>query len=196
MNYLTLQNVFSVRPDMLTVSVLSPSVTKFCASTSFMFFFNVHIIVLQSSSDFQRQGSTQASCALGEEKEPLLHPWMSEALWLKMLKLSSKVTHWQWQKIWVWDNNKELKEELNKVMTNDLLFCNVFHQCSSVPYAEKENILHVFWNRKDSELYVEPLVHSWSCYPFCKKHMKQHQSSCTEKKRSFSSFSNPVITAP
>lgn len=65
---------------------------KVLCQHKFYAFFNVHIILLQSRSDFQRQSSTQASCALREDKEPVPHPWMSEALSLKMLKLSSKVT--------------------------------------------------------------------------------------------------------
>lgn len=50
---------------------------KVLCQENFYVFFNVHITWLQSRCDFPCQDSTRATCSWEEQKEPLLHPWMS-----------------------------------------------------------------------------------------------------------------------
>lgn len=141
MNYPTLGNVFSVRQDMLTTSLLSPSVTKFCANTSFM------LASMSTLFDCKVDGISTAKtplkpfAPLGEE-EPVPWLWMSGYFLVKNYKSFLKSHHNSIDKKKRKKKRKNLEdlkepwrvERKTKVMMNNLHLHNIFHQCSSLPY--------------------------------------------------------------
>lgn len=82
MNYPALGNVFSVRQDMLTMSLLSPSVTKFCANTSFMLASMSTLSDCKVDAIFKAKTPLKPFTPLGEE-EPVSWLWMSGYLLVK-----------------------------------------------------------------------------------------------------------------
>lgn len=140
--------MFSVRQDTLIVSILSPSVTKFYASISFMFSSASTLFGCKVDGIFSARTPLKPLAPQGEEEEPVLCFWMSGYFLVKNFKVFLKSHHnssgkkkirkkhhqpWRISK-----NHEELKEKLNTVMTNHLYLHNIFHQCSSLPYTSKE----------------------------------------------------------
>lgn len=126
---------------MLTVSVLSSSATKFCASTSFIFSSMSTMFGCKVDEIFQCQDSTQAACSSGNS---VVRESSSGYFLVKNLQTLLKIPHnsSDEKKRMMWKNHEELKEKLQKVMTNNLHLHNIFHQRSSLPYTGKENWLH------------------------------------------------------
>lgn len=162
-----------------------------CASTSFIFSSMSTVFGCKVDEIFQCQDSTQAACSSGNS---VVKESSSGYFLVKNLQTFVKSPHnsSDKKKRRMWKNHEELKEKLHKVMTNNLHLHNIFHQCSSLPYTGKENWLH-FITKNNREYYFKPLLHSWSCYSFCKEYVKKRQYSCTERIR-WSSFSNSNCT--
>lgn len=143
MNYPTLGNVFSVRQDMLTMSLLSPSVTKFCANTSFRLASMSILSDCKVDGIFRAKTPLKPFAPLGKE-EPISWLWMSGYLLVKNQKSFLKSHHnsidqKKKKKNQERKNLEDLKERWRverktKVMSNNLHLHNIFHQSSSLPY--------------------------------------------------------------
>lgn len=93
MNYLTLENVLSVRQDMLIVSIHSPSATKVHASTSFMFSSTSTLFGYKVDGIFGARTPLKPLAPQGEEEEPVLHLCMSGYFLVKNFKAFLKSHH-------------------------------------------------------------------------------------------------------